>query len=74
MQKNWVQAVEKDMKKDKTEGSFSAKAKKANKTTHAYALEVIKKYKGKKNTDAQNRLLKQAVLSENFRAMREKKK
>jgi len=74
MAKGWIQSVEKEMKKDGTEGTFSAKAKKAGKTTHQYALEVIKKYKGKNNTPAQEHLLKQAVLSENFRNMREKKK
>ena len=72
--KKWVQGVEKEMEKDKTEGKFSDKAKKAGKSTHAYALEVIKKYKGKDNlTEPQKRLLKQAVLSENFRKMRSKK-
>ncbi len=72
--KKWIQGVEKEMEKDKTEGTFSAKAKRAGKTTHAYALEVIKKYKGKEDlTEPQKRLLKQAVLSENFRKMRAKK-
>jgi len=72
--KKWIQSVEKEMDKDNTEGSFSAKAKRAKKTTHMYALEVIKKYKGKDNlTEPQKRLLKQAVLSENFRKMRNKK-
>ena len=71
--KNWVQKVEKEMKKDGTEGSFSAKAKRAGKTTHAYAVAVVAKYKGKKNTDAQERLLKQAVLALNFEKMRKKK-
>jgi hypothetical protein len=72
--KKWIQGVEKEMEKDNTEGTFSAKAKRSGKTTHAYALEVIKKYKGKDGlTEPQKRLLKQAVLSENFRKMRAKK-
>jgi hypothetical protein len=72
--KKWIQGVEKEMEKDNTEGTFSAKAKRAGKTTHAYAVEVIKKYKGKDGlTEPQKRLLKQAVLSENFRKMRAKK-
>lgn len=71
----WIQNVERDMKKDKTEGSFSAKAKRAGKSTQAYANEVVKKYKGKPNlTDAQDKLLKQAVLALNFAKMRKKKK
>ena len=73
MPKNWIQSVEKEMKEDNTEGSFSAKAKKAGKSTHDYAMEVIKKYKGKDNTAAQERLLKQAVLALNFEKMRKKK-
>jgi len=62
------------MDKDGTEGKFSAKAKKAGKSTHSYALSVIKQYKGKEGLSVGDaRLLKQAVLSENFRKMREKK-
>ena len=73
--KDWIQGVEKEMEKDKTEGKFSDKAKRNKMTTHAYALEVIKKYKGKPNlTDPQEKLLKQAVLSETFRKMRLKRK
>ena len=74
MGKDWIQDVEKEMKKDGTEGAFSAKAKRAGKSTHAYALEVVKKYKGKDNTPAQSKLLKQAVLALNFEKMADKKK
>ena len=74
MPKGWIQEVEKEMEKDGTEGSFSAKAKRAGKSTHAYAMEVVKKYKGKDgNTKAQEHLLKQAVLALNFEKMRKGK-
>ncbi len=53
-------------------GAFSAKAKKAGKSTSAYATEVIKKLKGKKNTPAQARTLKQAVLAKTFKKYRPK--
>ena len=47
----------------KNDGKFSDKAKRAKMTTLAFAKKVIKKYKGKKNTPAQTKLLRQAVMA-----------
>ena len=70
MAKGWIQEVEKDIERRGTEGKFSDKAKRAGKSTHDYAMEVVKKYKGKEGlTKAQETLLKQAVLALNFEKM-----
>ena len=58
----------------KRPGIFSAKAKKAGKSTSAYATEVVKKLKGKTKTAADRRLLKQATLAKTFAKYRPKKK
>ncbi len=71
----WIQEVEKDMEKDGTEGAFTRQAKRAGKSVHDFAVEVVKRYKGKDGlTDHQETLLKRAVLALNFEKMRKKKK
>ena len=56
----------------KREGAFSSKAKRAGKSTGAFANETIKRLKGKTKTEAQRRLLKQAVLARTFAKYRKK--
>ena len=72
---NWIQQVEKEMEKDGTEGAFTRQAKRAGKSVHDFAKEVVAKYKGKEGlTKHQETLLKRAVLALNFEKMRKKKK
>ena len=52
VKKNWVQKVEKSMKKDKTVGAFTRQAKKAGMGVQAYARKVIRELKGKKGLSA----------------------
>ena len=56
----------------KRKGAFSAKAKRAGKSTGQFANETIKRLKGKTKTEAQRRLLKQAVLAKTFSKYRKK--
>ena len=56
----------------KRPGVFAAKAKRAGKSTSAYATSVVKKLKGKTNSPAERRLLKQAVLAKTFKKYRPK--
>jgi len=58
----------------KRPGAFSAKAKRAGKSTGAYANDVVNRLKGKTKTEAQRRLLRQAVLAKTFSKLRPKKK
>jgi|TARA_R100000479_G_scaffold89204_1_gene43620 hypothetical protein len=56
----------------KRPGAFSAKAKRAGMSTGAFANATIKRLKGKTKTEAQRRLLKQAVLARTFARYRKK--
>jgi hypothetical protein len=68
--KDWIQGVEKSMKKRGTEGAFTKEAKRHGKSVKAYATEVIKKYKGQKGLNMkQKRTLRRAVLARTFERM-----
>ena len=56
----------------KRPGAFAAKAKRAGKSTAAYATQVVSKLKGKTTTASERRLLKQAVLAKTFKKYRPK--
>ena len=62
---NWIQKADREMERSGTEGSFTAKAKRAGKSTQAYATAVIRKYKGKPKTAAQMKLFRQALFARN---------
>ena len=70
----WIQEVDKEMKKDKTTGAFTKQAKAKGKSVKAYAAEVVKKYKGKKMTKAQETLFDRAVLAQTFERLAKKRK
>ena len=57
----------------RTEGLFSRKAKARGKTVQAYAVEVIKKYRGKTTSPEQVKLLRQAVFARNAKTRFRKK-
>ena len=58
----------------KRPGVFTAKARRAGKSTQGYANDVINRLKGKTKTEAQRRLLRQAVLAKTFGKFRPKKR
>ena len=62
---DWLQKADRGMTKAGTEGSFTAKAKRAGKSTQVYAKAVVKKYKGKPKTPAQLKLFRQALFARN---------
>jgi len=66
VKKNWLNSVNKKMKKKGTVGAFTKQAKAKHMSVQGYAKKVIKKYKGKKNTPSQTRLLRRAVFARNM--------
>ena len=66
----WIQAVNKEMNKNKTVGSFTAKANRHGKSVHNYAVQVMKNYrKISKPTKSQIHLMRQASLALTFEKM-----
>ena len=65
MVEKWLQKAEASIEAKGTEGSFSAKAKRANMTTEAYAKDVIKRLKGKTKNANDVKLLRQATFALN---------
>ena len=62
--KSWIQKVERGINKRGQEGKFSAKAKRANMTTSAFAAKIIREYKAKKtHTKPQTKTYRQAILA-----------
>lgn len=57
---DWIQ----EATDPKTEGSFAEKAKRAKMTTRAYAAKVVKRLKGRTTSEAQKKLLRQAVMAQ----------
>ena len=70
--KNWLQSASKEMKREGSAGLFTRKAKAHGKSVPAYANEVIKRYKGKTNTKAEVKLLRQAVFAKNAQKFRKR--
>ena len=62
MAKDWItEALD-----PKNDGKFADKAKRAKMKTLPFAKKVIKRLKGQKNTPAQTKLLRQAVLAKSL--------
>jgi hypothetical protein len=62
---NWLQRADRAMAKAGTEGTFTAKAKRAGRPTQKFAADVVRRLKGKKKTPAQLKLFRQALFAQN---------